>query len=170
MHLPDWRKRIDDLIAALALTPHPEGGYYRQTFRSTSVVQPDDGRSKRSALTTIYFLLTEGDVSCWHRVASDEAWHYYEGAPLELVMIDGNDRAVSRHWLGRLSDSSAPAFVVPAGVWQAARSTGHYTLVGCTVGPGFEFEDFEMMRGDGAEAQRLLEQQPELRVFLQRQE
>jgi len=148
--------RASDLVARLGLEPHPEGGFYRETFRSTASVEPTDGRPARAALTTIYFLLTAGDVSRWHRVASDEAWHLLEGDPLELWTADGAFEAIEALRLGAVGDGSEPAHVVPAGAWQAARTTGAYSLVGCTVGPGFDFADFELIDPAGplAEAAR----------------
>ncbi|HET8773892.1 MAG TPA: cupin domain-containing protein [Thermoanaerobaculia bacterium] len=126
--------RARELIESLALQPHPEGGWYRQVYKSSERVTRQADGADRTALTTIYFLLVAGVTSAWHRVDSDEAWHFYEGAPLELstktetTVLDANNRV----------------HVVPAREWQSARSLGEYTLVGCTVGPGFEFEDFEM--------------------------
>ena len=138
--------RAAHLFAALGLQPHPEGGFFRETFRSTHAVRPADGRPDRAALTTIHFLLVSGAVSRWHRVASDEAWHFYEGAPLDLWQADAEADAVEVVRLGRFDGAgTVPAHVVPAGCWQAARTTGAYTLVGCTVGPGFDFDDFEML-------------------------
>lgn len=120
-----------DLIARLGLRPHPEGGHFRETFR-------DSGKG-RAHSTAIYFLLARGEVSRWHRVDAAEVWHFYRGAPLELKI----GRAV--HILGaEVERGEAPQIVVPAGQWQAARSLGDYTLVGCTVAPGFEFSGFEM--------------------------
>lgn len=138
--------RAAHLIATLGLTPHPEGGYYRELHRAAGTVRPDDGRPPRPALTTIYFLLTAGEVSCWHRVLSDEVWHHYEGAPLELLVTDGSGAPGMRVTIGAAAEDRAPVFTVPAGWWQAARSSGGYTLVGCTVGPGFDFADFAMLR------------------------
>ncbi len=137
--------RADDLIAALSLQPHPEGGWYAEVFRSPSGVTPADARGARSALTTIYFLLTAGQVSRLHRVRSDEAWHYYEGDPLELRVSCGDWLAGERRVLGPLGPEVSPVHVVPAGWWQGARPLGAYTLVGCTVGPGFDFADFELL-------------------------
>lgn len=128
------------------MQPHPEGGYYREVYRSSATVQPADGRGIRFALTTIYFLLVAGGVSRWHRVASDEVWHHYEGDPLDLLTANATFDRITRHALGPVGDTMQPVHTVPAGVWQAARSRGAYTLVGCTVGPGFEFADFEMAR------------------------
>ncbi|HYI12958.1 MAG TPA: cupin domain-containing protein [Thermoanaerobaculia bacterium] len=130
-------ERAQQLIDTLGLKPHPEGGWYRQVFKSEERVTRQRDRADRAALTTIYFLLVEGTYSAWHRVASDEAWHFYEGDPLELLTRDS---------VARL-DAENRVHVIPAGAWQAARPLGAYTLVGCTVGPGFEFADFEMHRG-----------------------
>ena len=121
----------DRLIELLDLKPHPEGGYFRETFR--------DGNPGRAYSTAIYFLLKAGEESRWHRVDAAEVWHFYRGAPLELCI--GRQAYV----LGSDIDAAqAPQIVVPAGAWQAARSLGDYTLVGCTVAPGFEFDHFEM--------------------------
>ncbi|MDB5736016.1 MAG: hypothetical protein JWN16_2653 [Alphaproteobacteria bacterium] len=121
----------DRLIALLDLKPHPEGGHFRETFR-------DDGEG-RAHSTAIYFLLKSGEVSRWHRVDAAEVWHFYRGAPLELRI--GRDTYV----LGaNIDEAQVPQLVVPPHAWQAARSLGDYTLVGCTVAPGFEFAHFEM--------------------------
>jgi len=158
--------RAADLISQLGLRPHPEGGYYREIFRSTGRVQPLDGRPDRLALTTIYFLLAAGQVSRWHRVASDEAWHHYEGGPLELFVADAGFRDVSRRLLGPVGDSREPVHVVKAGEWQAAHPIGAYTLVGCTVGPGFEFSDFQMLDTLPGEAATLKHRHPDLAMFI----
>jgi predicted cupin superfamily sugar epimerase len=138
MHL-----RAQELIDSLALTPHPEGGWYRQLFRSAERVTRHADDAERSALTTIYFLLVEGTFSAWHRVLSDEVWHFYEGDALELLTRATNDDTPA---ITRL-DGAHRVHVVRAREWQAARPLGAYTLVGCTVGPGFEFDDFEMNPG-----------------------
>lgn len=137
--------RAAALVRSLELRPHPEGGFYREVFRSALGVRPEDGRPPRSALTTILFLLADGGFSRWHRVSSDEAWHFHEGDPLELVWLeDGGTREV-RATLGPAGEGTTPVAVVPAGCWQAARTTGGWSLVGCTVGPGFDFADFAML-------------------------
>ena len=136
--------RARELIKHLRLALHPEGGHFLETFRSRLVVTPSDSRGARAALTVIYFLLVQGGVSRWHRVASDEAWHWYEGDPLELFTASRTG-AIKRSVLGPVSENFRPHQVVPAGHWQAARSTGAYTLVGCSVGPGFDFSDFTML-------------------------
>ncbi len=143
-------RRAKDLINDLRLQAHPEGGYFREIFKSAHKVQPLDKRSVRSALTTIYFLLTKGEHGRWHRVKSDEAWHFYEGDPVEVYWIDGQD-VVHREVLGTDTSNAHPMCVVPAGCWQAAKPLGEYSLLGCTVAPGFEFEDFEML-SDGSAA------------------
>lgn len=132
------------VVARLGLAPHPEGGFYRETFRAPAVVRAD-GRPARAASTAIYFLLPEGAFSALHRVASDEVWHHYDGAALDLhTLDDAGAHAVVR--LGRdLAAGERPQAVVPAGVWQAAVPVGGpYVLVGCTVAPGFDFADFEL--------------------------
>ena len=126
-----------EVIALLDLRPHPEGGHYRETFRDPREV---DGRSVGTA---IYFLLAEGERSHWHQVDAAELWHFYEGAPLELeIAANGVRRTVI---LGAdLSAGQRPQGVVPTGAWQAAQTLGAWTLVGCTVAPGFDFAGFEM--------------------------
>jgi uncharacterized protein len=139
--------RAASLIDQLEMQPHPEGGFYREVYRSPLQVKPEDGRPRRAALTTIYFLLPEGVHSRWHRVASDEVWHLYEGWPLDLFQAPADGSAVERHLLGQaMTIFAGPVHVVPAGFWQAARSRGPYSLVGCTVGPGFDFADFSFLR------------------------
>jgi predicted cupin superfamily sugar epimerase len=136
--------RARELITELRLAPHPEGGYFREVFRSSRTVTPMDERLARSALTTIYFLLDKGQYSRWHRVASDEAWHFHEGDPLVVYWIDDRD-GVHEEVLMSGSKDGRPLCVVPAGCWQAAKPRGEFSLVGCTVGPGFDFQDFEMI-------------------------
>ena len=131
-------KEAAEIIARLDLKPHPEGGHYRETFRDQGA--DADGRSRSTA---IYFLLARGERSHWHRVDAVEIWHYYAGAALTLRIADDNgERSVA---LGAgLFAGEVPQAVVPANAWQAAESKGDWTLVGCTVAPGFEFAKFEM--------------------------
>lgn len=157
--------RAQSLIRQLELQPHPEGGFFRETYRSASSVRPADARGERGALTTIYFLLTAGQHSRWHRVTSCEAWHFYEGDALELLWLDEDGATVHRERLGPVSADAAPVRVVPAGCWQAARSTGAFTLVGCTVGPGFDFADFAMLADVPDEAE-LLRRDPEMAALI----
>jgi len=149
------------LIRGLALAPHPEGGHYREVFRSPALVSPGDGRSERAALTAIYFLLANGELSRWHRVLSDEIWNFYEGDPLELWVADASFTTITQHRLGPFAAGSSPLEIVPAGAWQAARPTGAYSLVGCAVGPGFDFADFTMLRDCPELAAHLRESYPE---------
>jgi uncharacterized protein len=158
--------RSETLIDRLGLEAHPEGGYYRQIHRSDHVVMPADDRGARPSLTTIYFLLTEGATSRWHRVASDEVWHHYEGAPLELFELAADLGTLVVHRLGPLEGAQAPVRTIPAWHWQAARSTGLYTLVGCTVGPGFEFSDFTMLSDDVETAAEVRHRYPATTLFI----
>jgi len=129
----------DEVIRLLDLAPHPEGGHYRQTFRDPRVT---DGRA---ASTAIYFLLARGERSHWHRVDAAEVWHYHAGAPLLLEIAADAGAAIERVTLGGdLVAGQRPQAVVPAQAWQAAQPLGDWTLVGCTVAPGFEFEHFEL--------------------------
>jgi uncharacterized protein len=134
--------RARALIDFLDLRPHPEGGYFRRVYRSEKTVVRTPTQELRFALTTIYFLLVEGEHGAWHRVASDEAWHFYEGAPLELLLSPPDAETMQRRRLGPVSMEAQPVEVVPAGWWQAARTLGSFTLAGCSVAPGFEFDDF----------------------------
>ncbi|WP_147124625.1 cupin domain-containing protein [Shimia ponticola] len=128
----------EDIIAHLGLQPHPEGGHYRQTW-------VDDTSKKRATGTCIYFLLKAGESSHWHRVDAVEIWHYYAGAPLILSMSATDDGPVRDVTLGPdLAAGQYPQGIVPKDHWQAARTTGEWTLVGCTVSPGFQFEGFTL--------------------------
>jgi uncharacterized protein len=130
----------DDIIRLLDLAPHPEGGYYRETFRDSRTVE--DGRA---ASTAIYFLLRCGEISRWHRVDAVEIWHWYAGAPLELRLAANTAAPPHPIALGpNLAAGEVPQAVVPAHSWQQARSLGAWTLIGCTVAPGFSFDGFEM--------------------------
>ena len=127
-----------DIVDLLGLTPHPEGGWFRETFRDAP------GPDGRSASTAIYYLLEAGQRSHWHRVDAVETWHYYAGAPIALS-ISGNGHDVQEVALGPdLAAGQRPQAVVPKFGWQSAVSLGEWTLVGCTVAPGFDFAGFEM--------------------------
>jgi predicted cupin superfamily sugar epimerase len=158
--------RAAQLISSLALAPHPEGGHFREIYRSAATVAPQDARTARAALTTIYFLLTSGEVSRWHRVASDEVWCWYEGDPLELLVVDAGLREVVRTVIGPVGSDVRPVYVVRAHCWQAARPMGAYTLTGCTVGPGFEFCDFALLSDLPAERERFSTRHPDLVALL----
>jgi predicted cupin superfamily sugar epimerase len=132
-----------ELIERLGLKPHPEGGWYREVHRATERVETP--RGARAALTTIYYLLEQAQISRWHVVSSDEIWHFHAGAPLELLVYQPESRIIRRNVLGRPALEQQPIGIVRAGEWQAARSLGAYSLVGCDVGPGFEFDDFRFV-------------------------
>jgi uncharacterized protein len=149
------------VVATLGLAPHPEGGFFRETFRAPLGVAAPQGQ--RAASTAIYFLLPAGTFSALHRVRSDEVWHHYDGDPIELYTLHEN----GRHEVVRLGHDLArgerPQAVVPAGVWQAALPVGsRFALCGCTVAPGFDFADFEMP----ARAE-LIERFPEVRELIE---
>ena len=135
--------KASQVIEELQLAPHPEGGWYREVYRSADRVQRD-GQS-RSATTAIYYLLERNQLSRWHVVDADEIWHFYSGAPLELIAYDPASRQLTRHLLTAPTAGFSSIGVIPAGVWQAARSIGEYSLVGCTVSPGFEFSGFRFI-------------------------
>jgi hypothetical protein len=145
----------DDIIEQLALLPHPEGGHYRRVYESTrrmGSTAPGNSHSgddaDRPLMTSIYFLLKEGEISHWHRIDADELWHYYAGAPLEL-RTGRPGRAMTARRLGtNFEIGELPQLLVPAGSWQSARSMGSYTLIGATVAPGFSFEGFELAPPD----------------------
>lgn len=136
-------------IDHLKLTPHPEGGYFREVYRSDLRLPqnrlPAGFGGDRAASTAIYYLLRQGDFSAFHRIRSDEVWHHYEGETLEIFSIDAQGKLkIDR--LGKGGEGSVPLVVIPAGTWFAARPADEavFVLAGCTVAPGFDFEDFEM--------------------------
>lgn len=133
----------EQLVRGLGLLPHPEGGYYKEIYRSASEVNYHN--KSRAALTTIYFLLEKGQASRWHEVDADEVWHYYEGDTLELYLMPPDFSRVEKIVLGEVSAGLKPVHVVPAGWWQAAKPSGEYALCGCTVAPGFEFAGFRFL-------------------------
>ncbi len=130
----------DEIVALLALEPHPEGGFYRETLRDMA------GSEGRAHSTAIYYLLKSGQVSRWHRVDAAEVWHWYAGEALALSIA--REAGVEQITLGpRLDRGERPQGIVPARHWQSARPLGAYALVGCTVAPGFEFSGFEIAPG-----------------------
>lgn len=132
-----------EIIRLLQLVPHPEGGHFREMFRDPCQMQG------RAVSTAIYFLLMKGERSHWHRVDAAECWHHYAGAALVLHVAESETAKPAANLLGKdLAGGERPQFVVPEGHWQAAETLGEWTLVGCTVAPGFEFAGFELaMKG-----------------------
>ena len=148
---------VQKLIDQYKLTPHPEGGYYREVYRSEQTLLSPVAGQQRNALTHIYFLLAAGQVSRFHRVVHDEVWNFYEGDPLKLIQYDGQN--ISEALIGVAGGDFVT--VVKGGVFQAAETTGAYSLVGCTVAPGFDFEDFSFLSDDPELKQRLIESYPD---------
>lgn len=132
----------DEVIGRLGLTPHPEGGWYRQTWRH------DPGDGTRGAGTAIYFLLATGERSHWHRVDADEIWHHYAGDPLQLHTWNESGSCNTTMLGSDIAAGHEPQARVPPHVWQSAETTGAWTLVGCTVSPAFEFDHFELAPPD----------------------
>lgn len=159
-----WIERLD-------LRPHPEGGYFRETYRASEAIAraalPERFDGPRSFATAIYFLLTRDAFSAFHRIRSDELWHFYAGAPLTIAVLDADGRGrLATHALGRdPTRGESLQVVVPAGAWFAAEvaSPGAYALVGCTVAPGFDFADFEL-----ATRANLLDRYPQHRGVIER--
>ncbi len=152
---------IDKIVRTLEMNPHPEGGFYKETYRSKGII-PENilGSSfsgKRNYCTAIYFLLTSDNFSAFHKIKQDEIWHYYQGSSLYVHVIDHNGK-YKRYEVGiNLDEGALPQLVVPAGYWFASsvKDANSYSLVGCTVSPGFDFEDFEL-----AERKSLVQEYP----------
>lgn len=145
------------------LIKHPEGGRFLEVFRSRAMVTRPDGQT-RSALTHIYFSLNRGEVSRFHKVLSDEVWNLYQGPGLYLYTWDGSDIPPQQHELSAVSNSFC--HVVRAGTWQAAEPIGDSVLVGCSVGPGFEFDDFELIAPSSDEATLIQSLDPTMSQFI----
>jgi predicted cupin superfamily sugar epimerase len=129
----------EEIVRALDLAPHPEGGFYRESFRDA----PTSAKG-RAASTAIYYLLAAGQCSAWHRIDAAEIWHFYAGDALELSLCADGEAPRTRRLGADLLSGERPQIVVPPRVWQAAKPLGAWTLVGCTVAPGFEFAHFEL--------------------------
>ncbi len=136
--------RIEELTKILNLQPHPEGGFYKETYRSEELLHSPDFADSRSLLTNIYFLLTNGNFSAFHRIASDELWYFHEGACCSIHVLH-QQGGYSKINLGNdIENGQTFQCMIKAGDWFASESTGEYTLVGCAVAPGFDFRDFEL--------------------------
>lgn len=148
--------RVDDIIGHLNLVAHPEGGYFKETYRSAEEI--DSKQGKRNIATNIYFLLKSGEKSAFHRLRSDEFWYFHQGSPLEVFIIFKNGE-LKREILGSdCLDNQKPQLLLPKGTWFAARCLNEqsYTLISCSVSPGFDFDDFEL-----AERSALQKEYPE---------
>ena len=143
-------KEIEQIVTQLDLVPHPEGGFYKEIYRSEGVLEksalPSDFSGNRNFCTSIYFLLTSDNFSAFHKIKQDEVWHFYGGSPLIVHVIDQNGNYSANRVGYDLEKGDQPQFVVPANTWFAS-SVAHensYSLVGCTVAPGFDFDDFNL--------------------------
>lgn len=156
---------VDQIVKILNLTPHPEGGFYRETYRSeTSIDGLDQFDGPRNCSTGIYFLITKNTRSHLHKIKSDEMWHFYGGDPLKIVMLSESGEYSEQLVGSNLEKEESFQFVVPAGVWFGAEVAegGEYSLAGCTVSPGFDFKDFEM-----ADKAQMVSKFPNHRSFLE---
>ncbi|MEM7296963.1 MAG: cupin domain-containing protein [Bacteroidota bacterium] len=145
-------KRIDELIQSLNLQPHPEGGYFKETYRSDGIIEANslsnNYSGKRNYSTSIYFLLTSDSFSAFHKIHQDEIWHFYEGSPIELHTISESG-AHTRHLIGSdISNGEVYQLTIPGNHWFASKvlDPNSYSLVGCTVAPGFDFDDFTLVK------------------------
>ena len=149
-------QNAETIVKMLSLTKHPEGGFYKEIYRSSTEVEFQEFTGKRNLATGIYYLLEQDDFSAFHRIKSDETWHFYDGEPMEVIEID-TDGGLTLTLIGNdLMMGDVPQYTVKAGNWFCARSRGEFSFVGCTVYPGFDFQDFEM-----AKRKELLSQYPE---------
>ncbi len=159
--------RVEDIVDRLGMNSHPEGGYYKETYRSKSMIPQhvlsEEFTGARNYSTAIYFLLTSDNFSAFHRIKQDEIWHYYEGSSLYVHVIEPNGE-YKKHSVGiNLDQEELPQLVVPAGCWFASsvKNKDSYSLVGCTVAPGFDFNDFEL-----AQRNTLIEEYPEYKEII----
>jgi predicted cupin superfamily sugar epimerase len=141
--------RVENLVEKLGLQPHPEGGFYRETYRSGGKIRLNgelDIKGERNYSTAIYFLLVRDSFSAWHRIKQDEAWHFYEGAPVRVHSISPEGKYKYFDLGPDFDAGQEPQYMVPGGYWFASETLGDYSLVGCTVAPGFDFADFELAK------------------------
>jgi len=152
--------RAKTLIQLLKLIAHSEGGFYREVFRSKSKVESPAKKTSRHAMSDIYFLLPSGHVSKFHKLAHDELWHFYEGSPVQIIEIEPEVLKITKTTIGHTSEVLCYKHLVKAGNWQAAKTSGDYSLAGCTVAPGFEFEDFKLLRDDQESYLKVIKKHP----------
>ena len=153
---------MQNLIDRYNLVPHPEGGFYAEVYRSKQTIKSPVVSKDRKAITHIYFLLPKGQMSIFHKVVHDEIWNFYEGDPVKLIKYNGS--TLEEDIIG--SGRSGYVSIVEGGVYQAAESTGRYSLVGCSVAPGFEFEDFSLLRDEPGPKEKFLKIFPDYRKFV----
>ncbi|OQY21937.1 MAG: hypothetical protein B6I37_07970 [Desulfobacteraceae bacterium 4572_35.2] len=150
------------LIDRYGLIPHPEGGFYKEVYRSAQTVSSHAVQGERQAVTHIYFLLTKGQVSRFHKVCHDEIWNFYTGAPLRLLTL--NEGEVREQQLG--SENGNYVAIIHGDCYQAAETTGDYSLIGCSVAPGFDFNDFSFLSDDSQQQAMIASSAPELKRFI----
>ncbi len=150
------------LIEKYQLIPHPEGGYFKEIYRSDQRLKSPVTGEKRNAVTHIYFLLLNGQVSKFHKVLHDEIWNFYQGSPIRLLTFD--NKQIQDKTIGPGCDEFVS--VIKGGLFQAAETTGDYSLVGCTVAPGFDFADFSFLRDEEALAHQFTITHPDLKRFV----
>lgn len=153
---------MQKLIDRYGLIPHPEGGFYKEVYRSTQTVSSHAVLGERQAVTHIYFLLIKGQVSRFHKVSHDEIWNFYEGSPLRLLTL--NDGDICEQQLG--SEVGNYVSIIHGGSYQAAETTGEYSLVGCSVAPGFDFNDFSFLAEDSQQLDLLTNAAMQLERFI----
>ena len=153
---------VNRLIDQYKLNPHPEGGHYQEIYKSVHSVESSTVGQPRSTVTHIYFLLVKNQISKFHKVVHDEIWNFYEGDPIRLIKYDG--AAVKEELIGYQCGQYAA--IIKGGVYQAAVSTGNYSLAGCTVAPGFEFEDFSLLKDHDETRESLLKSYPEYQQYI----
>lgn len=163
------KNEIKQLIEKLNLAPHPEGGYFKETYRAYEQIPVeslgDNYSGDRNVATCIYFLLTSDNFSAFHKINQDEIWHFYSGSPILLHIISEKGLYESHQIGSNILNSEVPQFVVPGGSWFAAEviDNNSYSLIGCTVSPGFHFDDFHL-----ANREMLLQKFPEHAIIIQR--
>ena len=146
---------MENMIKKYDLAPHPEGGYFKEFYRAGQLIQSDLAPGTRNAVTHIYFLLKKGQISRFHRVVHDEIWNFYEGDPIRLIQFD--TKGIKEETIG--PGRKEYVTIVPGNTWQAAATTGEYSLMGCTVAPGFDFADFSFLRDTPDELARFQTEQ-----------
>ncbi len=160
-------KRIEELIERLGLIEHEEGGYFFRIFYSDNTVFSNRHKKERRALSSIYFLLTkDNSVSRFHKLQSDEIWHFYEGDMLRLHIVDEKGLEYRSLTIGSKTEEISYCAVVPANCWQAAETVGEYSLVGCSVAPAFEYDDFVMLQDIAYTKEKIITRFPELKRFV----